>query len=109
YETGEPLVVRGHDEPGCSRRRGGADCFLEGVHIVAPEASLADVGRRELPVLPWLVEALHEAPLLLLARDVQKELKDDRPLPGEVILEMRDVGEPLIPDFLANIRRGQPP
>src|SRR6516162_3799751 len=108
YEPGEPLVVRGHDEPGCSRRRGGADCFLEGVHIVAPEASLADVGGRELPVLLRPLQALHEAPLLLRARDVQKELEDDRPLPGEVILEMRDVGEPLIPDFFANVRRGQP-
>src|SRR6516225_982158 len=39
---------------------------------------------------------------------MQKELEDDRPLPGEVILEMRDVGEPLIPDFLADVRRGQP-
>src|SRR5262249_61924629 len=78
------------------------------VHVVAPEASLADVGRGELPVLPRLVEALHEASLLLLARDVQKEFKDDRPLPREVVLEVRDVGEPLIPDSLADAPRRQP-
>src|SRR5215471_14988527 len=39
---------------------------------------------------------------------MQKELEDDRPLSSKVILEMRDVGEPLIPDFLADVRRGQP-
>src|SRR5215470_8380228 len=51
YEPGEPFIVRRHDEPGCSWRRGGADRFFEGVHVVCPEASLADVGGREFPVL----------------------------------------------------------
>src|SRR5262249_50488876 len=32
------------------------------VHVVAPEASLAAVGRRELPVLLRPLQALHEAP-----------------------------------------------
>jgi hypothetical protein len=41
-------------------------------------------------------------------RETCKKLEDDRSLPGEVILEMRDVGEPLISDFLADVRRGQP-
>ena len=49
-----------------------------------------------------LVEALHEALLLLLARHVQEELEDDRSLPRQVVLEMRDVREPLVPDALAD-------
>src|SRR5262249_56527023 len=88
---------------------GVADRFLECVHVVAPEASLADVGGREFPVLLRLVEARHEAPLLLLARDVQKELEEDCPLPREIVLEVRDVGEPLLPDSLADAPRGPPP
>jgi hypothetical protein len=47
------------------------------------------------------VETLHEAFLLLLARHVQEELEDDPTLPGEVVLEARDVGEPFVPDVLA--------
>jgi hypothetical protein len=55
----------------------------------------------------WPVEALHEAFLLLLARHVQEEFKNNRPLPSEVILEVRDVEEPFVPDVLAQERRGQ--
>ena len=54
--------------------------------------------------------AAHSLPrksLLFLARKVQEELEDDRPLSGEVVLEMRDVGEALVPDALANERRGK--
>ena len=50
----------------------------------------------------WPVEAPHEALLLLLARHVQEELENDRPLPSEIILEVRDVEEPLVPDALAH-------
>ena len=53
-----------------------------------------------------LVEAFHEAFLLLLARDVQEEFEDDRALSREVVLEVRDVGEPVIPDSLADVLRG---
>ena len=59
-------------------------------------------------MLPRLVEAFHEASLLLLARDVQKEFEEDCPLPHEVVFEVRDVGESLIPDSLADASRGQP-
>ena len=59
-------------------------------------------------MLPRLVEAFHEAFLLLLARDVQKEFEEDCPLPHEVVFEVRDVGESLIPDSLADASRGQP-
>ena len=44
---------------------------------------------------------------LLLARHVQEELENDRPLPREVILEVRNVEEPLIPDAFAHERRRQ--
>ena len=54
-----------------------------------------------------LVEALHKALLLFLARHVQEEFEDDHPLPGEVVLEVRDVGEALVPNALTYERRGQ--
>src|SRR5262245_23101839 len=52
----------------------------------------------------WPVEALDEALLLLLARHVQKKLENDRPLPSEIILEVRNVEESLIPDAFAHER-----
>ena len=55
-----------------------------------------------------LVEAFHEAFLLLLARDVQKEFEEDRPLSREVVLEVRDVGEPSSQILLPTFRGGQP-
>ena len=42
-----------------------ADCFLEGVHVVSPEASLSDIGGREFPVLLRSFQSLHEPPFLL--------------------------------------------
>jgi hypothetical protein len=44
---------------------------------------------------------------LFLAREVQEELENDRPPPGEVILEMRDVRETLFPNLFANQFWGQ--
>src|SRR6516225_6386539 len=54
-----------------------------------------------------LVEPIEEALLLLLPGYIQKELENDRPLPGQVFLEVGNVGETLVPDALAHARRGQ--
>src|SRR5262249_19549236 len=53
------------------------------------------------------VEAFHETLLLLLARQIKEELENDRPLSSKVILEVRDVGKPLVPDMLVQERRRQ--
>jgi hypothetical protein len=53
--------------------------FLERVRVVAPEFAFLHVGGRKLPVLLRLVETIHEALLLLLARDVKEELQNFRP------------------------------
>src|SRR5215831_3165620 len=107
HETGEPFVVGRHDVPrsmfGCRR----PDSFLERVHVVVPELALVYVGGREFPVLVRSVEARQEALPLLLARQVQEKLENDGALPSEVILKMRDVEKPLVPDALAHERRGQ--
>ena len=83
------------------------DRLLERVHVIIPELAFLYVGRREFPALLRLVEAVHEALLLLLARHVQEELQNFCPLAGRVVLKMRDVGQPLVPDPLADERRGQ--
>ena len=70
-----------------------------------PELGLVHVGCEEFPVFRRIIEPVHKSILLLLARHVQKELKDDGPLSGEIILEMRDVGESLVPDVLSRERR----
>src|SRR5262249_25725399 len=62
---------------------------------------------RELPMFVRPVEALHEALLLLLARQVQEEFEDDGSLPSEVILELRDIEKPLPPDVFAHELRRQ--
>src|SRR5262249_35178169 len=105
-EPGEPLVVSGHHEPRGVLRCRSLYRFLERVHVVVPEAALTDVGGGELPVLVRLIEALHEALLLLCARDMQKEFQNDRSLPAEIILEMRNVPEPFVPDSLVDVLRG---
>src|SRR5208283_3151412 len=101
-EAGEPLVVGGHDEPRRVLRSGRSDGLIVRAHVVVPVAAFAHVGSGEFPVLLRLVEALHEALLLLLAGQVEVELEDDHALPGEIVLEPRDVGEPLVPDSLAD-------
>src|SRR5271166_1925200 len=100
-EPGKPFVVSRHHVPRCAFRRGSPNCFLERVFVVAPKLALVHVGGREFPMFVWPIEALHEALLLLLARHMQEELKNDRPLPSEVILEVRDIEEPFVPDAFA--------
>ena len=77
-EAREALVVGRHDDPRRVRRRRVLDHVLVGVHVLLPEAPLLGVGRRELPVLLFHLDAFEEAPLLLLLRDVEEELADRR-------------------------------
>src|SRR5215472_9455321 len=101
-EPSEPFVVGRHDVPWRRLGRSSSDSFFESVHVVAPITPLVHVRTREFPVLLRIVEALQEPLLLLCARYMQEELQDDSPLPGEVVLEVSDVGEPLVPNALAH-------
>src|SRR5262245_10605409 len=101
-EPCEPLVVGRHHVPWRMLRRSCPDRFLKCLHVVIPVVTLLNIGTRELPIFLRRVEAFHEALFLLLARHVQEELEDDRALPGEIILEIGDIGETLIPDSLVN-------
>src|SRR5262249_52394276 len=107
YKPGEPFVIRGHNIPWRKLPRGGLDRLLECVHVVVPIVTFFDIGGGELPRLLRRVKPLHEAFFLLLARDVQKELEDDRALPREIILEIGDIGETLIPDSLTDAVLGK--
>jgi hypothetical protein len=65
----------------------GRDRLLERPHVVVPVRPFGQVGRGELPLLAWLVEASEEAPLLLPLRDAKEELHDLGPVPVQVALE----------------------
>src|SRR5262245_28763654 len=106
-EPGEPLMISWHHVPWRKLPRSDPDRLFECVHVVVPAVTLLDVGGRELPRLLGCVEALQEPFSLLVARDVQKEFEDDRPLPREIVLEIGDVGEPFIPDSLAEVALGK--
>src|SRR5262245_22427467 len=106
-KSGEPFVVGRHDIPRGIFRSRGADRLLEGVHVVEPKFTLVDIGGRKLPVLFRIVEPLHEAILLFFARHVEKEFEDDSPLADKVVLEMCNVGKPLVPDAFAHERGRQ--
>jgi hypothetical protein len=68
---------------------------------------LLHVPGRELPVLLRLVDALEEAPLLLVARDVQEELADQHAVARQVAFECADVLVAVVPDILAEKLRWQ--
>src|SRR5215469_2142638 len=105
-EPSKPLVVSWHYEPRRVFRCGGANSFFVCVHIVAPELTFVHVRSRELPVLLGSIEALHKALLLFFVRHLQEELEDNDSLTSEVALEMRDIGEPLVPYALIYKRLG---
>src|SRR6185503_13597009 len=70
------------------------------LHVVLPEPPFLRVRERELPILRRLVEPAEEAALLLPLGEVEEELPDERPVPGEVALEGVDVLEALLPNLL---------
>src|SRR5262249_60439987 len=89
-------------------RRRGADRLLKRPHIVGPELAFVYVSRRKLPVLLRVIEAFQKAALLFFSGNMQEKLENDHTLPGQVVLEMRYVGEPFVPDALAHEDRRQP-
>jgi hypothetical protein len=63
--------------------------------------ALLDVGGRKLPVLLRLVDALEKPLLLLILRDVEKELEDQRAVACEIAVLRANVAVAVIPDALA--------
>src|SRR5262249_52949143 len=106
-QSREPLVVGGNDVPRSPRRARLADHLLVRRLVLVPILPLVRVGDRELPVLVRVVEALEEAPRLLLLRDVKEELPDERPVAREEVLEVVDVPEAVLPDLLRDQLRRQ--
>src|SRR5215204_5169282 len=86
---------------------GGGDRIVVGPHVLVPLRPHGHVGGAELPQLGGLVEAGHEAPLLLRLRDVEKELDDLRAVPIDVALEGVDAVVAASPEFGPAIARGR--
>src|SRR4030095_15895454 len=62
----------------------------------------------KLPVLGLVVQPQQEAPPLLRARDVQEEFSDGDAVPSQVLLEIPDLRESLLPDAVVNQFRREP-
>src|SRR5215468_9584205 len=106
HQPCKPLLVGWHHEPRRVLRCGGANRFLVCAHVVAPELTFVYIRSREFPVLLGSIEALHKALLLFLARQQQEKLEDNDSLTSEVMLEVRDISEPLVPYVLPDKRLG---
>src|SRR5688572_13058333 len=78
HQPREWLVVGGYDVPGRMRTAGRADRVLVRGHVLVPELALGNVAFRELPALGGLLDARQEALALLLLRNMQEELQDQR-------------------------------
>jgi hypothetical protein len=59
-----------------------------GIHVLGPELALPDVCGFELPVLSRVVDALDEAPALLLSPQMQEEPDDGCGVDEQVVLEV---------------------
>ncbi len=86
----EGLVVGGDGVPGSPGSRGLVERVFIRAHVLGPVAALLDVSEGELPVARRVFDPLHEARLLLVARDVEPELQDDGAVSREVPLVLTD-------------------
>src|SRR5262249_43885811 len=100
-----PFVVRGNYVPRRMLGARRAERLLERLEVVVPVGALGQVGGGELPVFGGVVEPLQEALLLLVLRDVEKELHDHRAVPDEVALERVDVLVAVVPESPAALAR----
>jgi hypothetical protein len=82
---------------------GSRERFIVGGHVVIPVTAFGQVGRRKLPVLGRVVQAVEEPPFLLVARNVQEDLYDPGAVAVEVALEGVDVGIALSPHGLGRL------
>ena len=78
---------------------------LVGGQVVVPVLALLDVARVELPVLLRRVDARQLAAALLVLRDVQVDLDNVGAVVHQVLLEVVDFLEPLLPEPLAQCSR----
>src|SRR3989442_12592647 len=82
-----PLVVGGDDVPRRPRGAAPGDGVLVGVHELLPTLAVLPIHRGDLPGVAWGLQALPQALLLLLFRDVQEELEKGDPASGQERLE----------------------
>src|SRR5215472_11074707 len=76
-EPGAPLVVRARDVPRCESGIGRGEHLVAGARIVVPAVIGLDVHRRELPDLARILDAVLEAPRLLLWAHLEPILDED--------------------------------
>lgn len=97
-EAGVFLVIGGDDVPGGLFGGGGADAFLVGFAVVAPEVSFLGVGGAEFPVFLGDVDAGEEAFALFFLGDVEEEFDDAGAVADEVFFHFDDGAVAVIPE-----------
>ena len=98
--SADPLVISRDDVPGSPLGARGTDRFFVSLHVVIPEGSFGDIGRRELPVLLRVLEPLDQPLALLLFGDVQEKLEDQGAVAAEVVLKRIDIRETVGPEIV---------
>ena len=96
-----PLVSAGTTHHGAHLRAGVSQHLLERVLIRVPVLAFFEVAERELPVLGGILEPFREAIALLVLRDVEEELQDQRAVADQMPLEAVDVVVAVFPEALA--------
>jgi len=102
HDAGEPFVVGRHDIPRRMLGGGAANRIFVGLHVIVPEAALANVVGGKFPVFLRLIEAREKALFLLAVRYMQKELQDDDAVAREVALEPANVAMALLPNIFGD-------
>ena len=100
----EPFVVCWNHIPRRVFRRRRTDHLFVRLLIVIPILAFVYVAGGKLPILLRLIQSRQKALLLLLLRDIQKELADHRPTPRHVPLKAADILEPFLPQMLPQQR-----
>ena len=96
------LAVGRHHGPGRPFGAGGAQQMVVRLLVQRPLLARVQVAKAELPVLGRVVDALLQAPALLVKADVQHELHDDGAVLAQHALEVVDLAVALLGGFLVD-------
>src|SRR5450759_4878779 len=99
-EPGVVLVVGRDDVPERVERTRRVQAFLKSLHVLLPVGPLVNVRKAELPVLLGRVDAITKAVRLLALRQMQEDLDHPSAVAMEMLLEVTDRAEPVIPEGL---------
>ena len=99
-------MISGDDVPGSPCRASGTDGFFIDLHVVVPEGSFGNIGRREFPVLFRVFQPFDQSLALFILGNVKEEFENKCAVVGQVSFKGIDISKTVSPEVIVDCNVG---